>query len=70
MALKERAEKLEGEKEDMRGKVSELEEQVRDIMFFVEARGKLQETEAAGGTLEVTTPPTPSSSKKKKGKNR
>ena len=70
MALKERAEKLEKEKEDMRGKVAELEEQVRDIMFFVEARGKLQETEAAGGTLEVATPPTPSSSKKKKGKNR
>lgn len=71
MALKERAERLEGEREDLKGRVVEMEDQVRDIMFFVEARGKIEETEAAGGTLEVTTAPTSSSSTgKKKGKNR
>lgn len=68
-ALKERAEKMQGEKEELNCKVTELEDQVRDIMFFVEARGKLQETEAAGGSLEVSTPP-PAKDKKKKGKNR
>ncbi|KAI0077709.1 zf-UBP-domain-containing protein [Panus rudis PR-1116 ss-1] len=69
VAMKERVEKVEGEKEEWKSKVTELEEQLRDVMFFVEARDKLQDGEAAGGSIEVA--PAPSShtnGKKKKGK--
>lgn len=69
---KERAEKAEQEKEGLKSKVVELEDQVRDIMFFVEARDKIEKGdgvvgEAAGGSLAV--PPTPKANGKgRKGK--
>lgn len=61
-AAKERAEKAEQEKDTLKVKVGELEDQVRDILFFVEARDKIEAGEgvvgeAAGGSLEVSTPP-------------
>ncbi len=66
---KERAERLEREKMSMSDKVKELEEQVRDIMFFVDARSKIEDGggvagEAAGGSLQVST----TNGKKKRGK--
>lgn len=68
---KERTEKLEREKASMTDKITELEEQVRDIMFFVDARDKIEDGggvagEAAGGSLQVSTPDT----KKKKGRKK
>lgn len=70
-AAKERAEKADELKELLRVKVTELEEQVRDVMFFVEARDKIEKGdgvvgEAAGGSLAVPAPTT--NGKKKKGK--
>lgn len=73
-AAKERAEKAEQEKEVLKAKVAELEDQVRDIMFFVEAREKIEQGEgtvgeAAGGSVAVPTPP-PANGSKKKGRKR
>lgn len=70
-AAKERAEKADELKELLRVKVTELEEQVRDVMFFVEARDKIEKGdgvvgEAAGGSLAVPAPTT--NGKRKKGK--
>ena len=72
---KERAERVEQEKDELKSRVSELEDQVRDIMFFVEARSKIEQgeggaAEAAGGSLEVVTPPTPSAGRKGKGRGK
>lgn len=77
-AAKARAEVAEGLREELQGKVGELEEQVRDIMFFVEAREKIENGEgavgeAAGGSLAVSSAPsaeTNGKKKKKKGKKR
>lgn len=70
-AAKARAEEAEELKETLRVKVTELEEQVRDVMFFVEARDKIEQGEgvvgeAAGGSIAVPAPTT--NGKKKKGK--
>ena len=55
-------------------KVEELQDQVRDIMFFLEAKEKIQNgdgaaAEAAGGTLEVSQTPESKTSRRKKGKH-
>ncbi|KAF8202196.1 hypothetical protein BJ912DRAFT_1019133 [Pholiota molesta] len=77
--LKEKAELADKEKETFSSKVRELEEQVRDVMFFLEAKTKIEqgggvESEAAGGSIAVPTPPPPPPSavngKKKKGRKR
>lgn len=73
-AAKERTEKVAQEKEVLTAKVAELEDQVRDIMFFVEARDKIEQGEgvvgeAAGGSLAVP-PPTQTNGKGKKGRKR
>ena len=70
---KERAAQAEQEKEVLKARVAELEDQVRDITFFIEARDKIETgeggaAEAAGGSLEVSSPTPNSSGKKKKGK--
>jgi BRCA1-associated protein len=63
----------EEEKAALRGKVSELEDQVRDVMFFLEAKSKIEEgegveAEMAGGSIEIG-PSTPArGAKKKKGR--
>lgn len=69
--MKEKAGTLAQEKDDHAAKIQDLEDQLRDVMFFLEARNKIEssegvENEAAGGSLEIVTPPTKSSSKKKK----
>ncbi|KAI0705156.1 BRCA1-associated protein 2-domain-containing protein [Cytidiella melzeri] len=69
-ASKECLEKMEEDKKGLKATVAELEEQVRDVMFFVEARDKIENAEgavgeAAGGSLEV---PVSTNGKKKKGK--
>jgi len=65
--MKERAELADKEKDDFTQKVRDLEDQVRDVMFFLEAKTKIEqgdgvESEAAGGSIEVASP-TPQQSK-------
>ncbi|KAJ8515713.1 hypothetical protein ONZ45_g6886 [Pleurotus djamor] len=73
-SLKEKAAVMESEREGYDKKIKELEDQVRDVMFFLEAREKIeggegQIAEMAGGSIEIPpTPPSISSTKKKKGK--
>lgn len=81
--MKERVEAVEKEKEAFTGKVRDLEDQVRDVMFFLDAKNKIEqgggaEAEAAGGSVSVPTiPPSPSietltasNGKKKKAKKK
>ncbi|TFK74931.1 BRCA1-associated protein [Pluteus cervinus] len=58
--------------EDANQKIRDLEDQVRDVMFFLDAKTKIESgegagAEAAGGSLEITQPPPPPPSRKKKG---
>lgn len=74
-AAQERVGRVEQEREMLQTRVAELEDQVRDIMFFVEARDKIESgegaaAEAAGGSLEVSSPPVNGNAKKKKGNKR
>lgn len=71
--MKERMEASEKEKEEMSSKISELEDQMRDVMFYLEARDKIEtgegaESEAAGGSIELrpTESRTPRGGRKKK----
>ncbi|KDQ61571.1 hypothetical protein JAAARDRAFT_54924 [Jaapia argillacea MUCL 33604] len=69
--MKERVDQTDKEKADFVGKVKDLEDQLRDVMFFLEARTKIEEgggveAEALGGSVEIPSSSTPS--KKKKGK--
>ncbi|KAI1793583.1 zf-UBP-domain-containing protein [Ganoderma leucocontextum] len=68
---KEQAEMASRETAEFREKVQELQNQVRDVMFFLEAKnqietGKGAAAEAAGGTLQVSQS---SSRKGKKGRS-
>ncbi|EPQ56439.1 zf-UBP-domain-containing protein, partial [Gloeophyllum trabeum ATCC 11539] len=68
--MKERVDQADREKENFGSRISELEDQLRDVMFFLEARTKIEqgggvEAEAAGGSLEVP-PPSPRAPGKKK----
>ena len=70
--MKERIELSERQKQEHDVKISELQDQLRDVMFFLEARTKIEqgegtEAEAAGGSVELPPPSTPAN-KKKKGK--
>ncbi|THH28576.1 hypothetical protein EUX98_g5615 [Antrodiella citrinella] len=74
-AVKERAERVEQEKEELKSRVGELEDQVRDIMFFIEARDKIEQGEgsageAAGGDVEIVQPPAATAEREKKGKKK
>ncbi|KAF8661340.1 hypothetical protein AX16_001435 [Volvariella volvacea WC 439] len=69
--VKENDEKRHQEVEASKAKISELEDQVRDLMFFVEVKTKIEsgaglEGEAAGGSLEVSVPQPPPIARKKK----
>ena len=69
--MRQRAEFFDKEREDLSNRVRELEDQVRDVMFFLEARTKIEqgdgiESEAAGGSVSVPEPPPKSNRKKKK----
>ncbi|KLO19289.1 zf-UBP-domain-containing protein [Schizopora paradoxa] len=70
-SMKKKIELADNEKKELSSKVSDLEDQMRDVMFFLEAREKIEKGgevigEAAGGSIVVQTPPTPRSVKKKK----
>ncbi|KAF9221389.1 BRCA1-associated protein [Gyrodon lividus] len=67
--MKERVELSDKQKEEHDTKISELQDQLRDVMFFLEARTKIEEGEgaegeAAGGSVEL--PPSSTSARKKK----
>ncbi|TFK18981.1 zf-UBP-domain-containing protein [Coprinopsis marcescibilis] len=71
VAMKKRVDNFDRDKEIHTREVKELEDQVRDVMFFLEARTKIEqgegvEGEAAGGSLEVSMPPEPHATAKKK----
>lgn len=76
-ATRKRAEEGETERIALAQRVQELEDQVRDVMFFLEARTKIEAgegdlAEVAGGDISVPTPGPSSaaqtSRKKKKGR--
>lgn len=71
--MKEKVEEAEIEKRTIGERVRELEDQVRDVMFFLEAKTKIEEGEgvvgeAAGGSIELPSAPARTNGKKKKSK--
>ncbi|KAG5647905.1 hypothetical protein DXG03_007829 [Asterophora parasitica] len=61
------------EKEGYITKIQDLEDQLRDVMFFLETKTKIEngvgpEAELAGGSVELPVPPPPKASTKKKKK--
>lgn len=63
-AARERADAAERERTALGARVGELEEQLRDVMFFIEARGQIEGGggamgEAAGGSLALAPAPAP-----------
>jgi len=70
--LREKVEAAERENENFSSKMRDLEDQLRDVMFSLDAHAKIEqggglESEAAGGSIEVPVPPfTPTSTTKKK----
>lgn len=69
-AVKKQKEAFEKEKSEFMGRVQELEDQMRDLMSHLEKRDQVEKEggELAGGTLEIRTPPSTSSNRKKKKK--
>ncbi|KAJ7743093.1 hypothetical protein B0H16DRAFT_1561823 [Mycena metata] len=68
---KERVEQSEKDKADTLAKMEELQEQLRDVMFYLETSTKIEqgggvEAEAAGGSIEVVDVPKSNAKKKKK----
>lgn len=73
--LKERAEEADIERNGLNDRLKDCEEQLRDVMFFLESREKIEQAggaaaEAAGGTVVLPTPPPLNGSSKKKKKNK
>lgn len=69
---KERVEAIEKEKSGLSLRVADLEDQMRDLMFYLQARDKIETgegvvSEAAGGSIEISQP-SPGQNKKKKKK--
>ncbi|KAI5121493.1 hypothetical protein M0805_006530 [Coniferiporia weirii] len=59
--MKEKIEVADKDRNDLAAKVTDLEEQMRDLMFFLEAREKIEQgggvvSEAAGGSIELPQP--------------
>ncbi|KAJ3571914.1 hypothetical protein NP233_g3431 [Leucocoprinus birnbaumii] len=74
-SMKDRLALTEEGKNECLARIEELTDQVRDLMFFLDANTKIEqgegaEAEAAGGSLEVISPPPSSSSKNKKKKRK
>jgi BRCA1-associated protein len=69
-AVKKRSEAFEQEKTEFMGRISELEDQMRDLMFYLETRDKVEKEggELAGASVEMRPTPTASSSTRKKKK--
>ncbi|KAF9531742.1 BRCA1-associated protein 2-domain-containing protein [Crepidotus variabilis] len=73
--LRVKGEEDEKEKKVFEGKVKELEDQVRDVMFFLDAQKKIVdgegvESEAAGGSIEVLQTQEPEGTDKLNGKKK
>ena len=73
--VKKRSEAFEQEKAEFMGRISELEDQMRDLMFYLETRDKVEKDggELAGASVEMrpvptTSTPTASSSGRRKKK--
>lgn len=74
--MKEMNTQTEKQRQDYQAKIVELQDQVRDLMFFLEAREKIEQgdgamAEAAGGTVDMpssSTANTGAGNRKKKGK--
>lgn len=69
-ALKSKLETADKEKSDFNAKVTDLEEQLRDMMFFLEAKDKIAQggegfAEAAGGSIQVVSSPPSGQSKRR-----
>ena len=64
--LKTRVEASEQQKQEFQARIGELQDQVKDVMFYVEAQSKIaaEGSELAGGSIEVRSDP----KKKKSGK--
>ena len=72
--MKEKVEESVKQKSEFAAKVADLEEQMRDLMFYVEARDKIEKgegevSEAVGGSIELG-PQQNNHTPKKKKKNR
>jgi len=70
--LKEKVEQTDEEKGTFVTKIQDLEDQLRDVMFFLEAKTKIEkgdglEAELAGGSIEVPISPPKSKTKRRKG---
>lgn len=72
--LKEKADVAEKERKELEGKVKDLEEQLRDVMFFLQARDQIEASggdgvvgEMAGGDV-VVPPPAPEGSSRRRRK--
>lgn len=71
VVVKKQNEGFEQQKAEFLGRIEELEDQMRDLMFYVEARDKVEKAEGvdgelAGGSLEVQPPKVPASRKDRK----
>ncbi|KAG6910230.1 hypothetical protein DXG01_012365 [Tephrocybe rancida] len=69
--MKERLERDDAEKTEGLAKIHDLEDQLRDVMFYLETKTKIEngdglEAELAGGSIEVPPPPIVASDTKKK----
>jgi len=72
--MKDQIVSTEQGKNECLARIEELTDQVRDLMFFLDANSKIErgggvEAEAAGGSLEVVSS-APSSKSTKKGKTK
>ena len=73
--MRQKAESFDKEREDFSSRVRELEDQVRDVIFSLEAKTKIEqgggiESEAAGGSVSVPDPPKSNKKKKSRKDNR
>jgi BRCA1-associated protein len=64
-SLREKVEISEQQKREFQGRIDELQDQVKDVMFYLEAQSKIanEGSELAGGSIEVR--PNPKKKKKK-----
>lgn len=67
--MREQAESAKKDRDEDQQKIRDLEDQLRDVMFFLEARDKIENgdestREAAGGSIEVHAPKARSKKKK------
>ena len=70
--MKQKGEADEKERKEWQTRLTDMEEQLRDVMFFLQAKDKIENgegAEAAGGSIEISNtqspPPTASGRKKK-----